>query len=499
MSASAGVNASISGAPALSFHNDGIYIRVENANTQTSAYFLKANLAMHCDNATSFMLKNDKLTTHYLFADVVKPSASDAKSLLEIFQSWIEESDATREDGPFVSDTTTTVIEVKTFYDKDPMRIDELIASGGSTTFDAGRNSVAMAITTATSARAVRQTKAHARLSTNKMMYAIASGVLVSSVAARNVFARIGAFDQGSDQAAGNRPLLGNGLFFEWKSGEGLSLVLRSNITGTQVDTIIPQASWNVDALDGTGASSKILDPTAEQTYVFEWSAIKGQVMRAGILQDGRPIFCHKFLNTRMGSASVPLRWEIGRVNTSLAIADNDAATMYQGAGSIMIQGNDDVPWQMFSATNTIVKAVTAANSPQPLLTLGLALNISCRARIELRRMNIINFDQGVAKWSLVLNQRNDAGTVLGPDVTTIVNPGNSFAMYNETANTYNGAGQVLASGYIGEGMHVIDLADKSYGISGTINGHGDILSLILTYVRGVVTATAAFDWIEYE
>ena len=82
---------------------------------------------------------------------------------------------------------------------------------------------------------------------------------------------------------------------------------------------------------------------------------------------------------------------------------------------------------------------------------------------------------------------------------TTFIFVGNSFAMYNETANTYNGAGQVLASGYIGEGMHVIDLADKSYGISGTINGHGDILSLILTYVRGVVTATAAFDWIEYE
>ena len=496
MSASAGINASIVGPPALTFYNDGAYIRADNANTQTSTYFLKANLAMHCDDATSFVLKSDTLTTHYLFADVVKPTVASVKALLEVFQSWIEDSDANREGGPFVSDATTTVLEVKTFYDKDPLRIDELLATGGSTTYDAGRNSVAMDITTATTARAVRQTKAYALIVNSKMMYAVVAGVLISSTSARNVFSRIGCFEEAADISAGY-VAGGNGLFFQFKSGEGLSLVLRSNLTGSQVDTVIPQASWNVDVLDGTGASAKVLDPTVEQTFIFEWSALKGHLVRAGFMQDGRPIFCHKFLNTRMGCASLPLRWEIGRLNAALAVADNDAATMYQGAGSVMIQGNNDGPIITRSFTNTVIKPVTAANSPQPLVSLRLTPG-TCRAALMPRRLRIMNLDQGVAKWSLVLNPSASFATILGtPSTFTAVS--NSYASYCEDAASFNGAGHVLASGFIGEGQHVIDLSDKNFAVYGSIQGPSDMISLVMTYMRGVVTVTAAIEWIDKE
>ena len=495
MSATAGVNASIVGAPALTFHNDGIYIRADNANTQTSHYFLKAKLAMHCDDATSFLLKSEKDSMHYLFADVVKPAAASVKALLEVFQSWIEDSDANREGGPFVSDATTTVLEVKTFYDKDPLRIDELLATGGSTTYDAGRNSVAMDITTATTARAVRQTKAYALIVNSKMMYAVVAGVLISSTSARNVFSRIGCFEEAADISAGY-VAGGNGLFFQFKSGEGLSLVLRSNLTGSQVDTVIPQASWNVDVLDGTGASAKVLDPTVEQTFVFEWSALKGQVIRAGFMQDGRPIFCHKFLNTRMGCASIPLRWEIGRLNAALAVGDNDAATMYQGVGSVMIQGNNDGPLITRSFTNTVIKPVTAANSPQALLTLSVNPAAS-HGLVQLRRVRIINFDQGLAKWSLVLNPSANYLAILG--ATSTFSAITSYAMRCENAPSFNGAGQVLASGFVGEGSHVLELGDRYYALTGSIKGPADMLSLVIEYVRGVVTVTSAMEWSEKE
>ena len=58
-----------------------------------------------------------------------------------------------------------------------------------------------------------------------------------------------------------------NGIFFE-DTGTGYQIVRRTYVTGSAVDNVVAQSSWNGDKLDGTGESGYTLDPT-KATIMF--------------------------------------------------------------------------------------------------------------------------------------------------------------------------------------------------------------------------------------
>ena len=62
-----------------------------------------------------------------------------------------------------------------------------------------------------------------------------------------------------------------NGIFLE-QSGNTISFVERSIVTGSVVDTPAVQTGWNYDKLDGTGPSGVILDLTKAQIF---WTDIE--------------------------------------------------------------------------------------------------------------------------------------------------------------------------------------------------------------------------------
>jgi len=476
----------------LSFYNDRLYIRVENSATQVTSYFLKANLTFQADADTSFFLKSDTLQTYYLYDDVVRPLSTSIKNLMEIFQSWIEDTNKDQELKPLITESTSTVLEVKTFYDKDPLRVAELLAGSATTTFEAGKNAVRMSITDGVASRAVRQTKPYAAIINNKIMYSIVSATLLTDTTARNVVSRAGCYDDNTDITVTDAVASGNGVFFQWKAGEGLSLTLRSNISGAQVDEVVLQNQWNIDTLDTFGPTGLQMNADVENTFIFEWSALKGNVIRAGYMQGGFPVFCHKFSNVRMGCASVPLRWEITRADPTLPAADNDAANMIQGCGSVMIQGANEFPTVTRSKTILDVRNVTHANSPQPILSMRLRPSTN-RARVQPRRLRILNLDKGFGKWSLVLNPStltNAAFADIGAG---------SYAQFSEAENAVSG-GVVLASGFLADaGVQTVDLDDKALLMCADIAGNPDTLTLVVHYMRGVVTLSASVEWAEME
>lgn len=497
MSASASINTSVVGLPSLSFYNDATYIRVENGNTGAVAYFSKKNLNLQCDSSTSFLLHTDDTVGHYLFADVVRPAAASVKQLLETLQAWIEESDAGREAGPFVSDETTTLAEVKVFYDKAPLIVDEYVTNQCFTTYDAAKNMVGLRLIDQANSVCIRQTKKYASFVNNKTTYAVVSGVLVSSTDYKNVVAKLGCFDDiASMQGSQFGPLLGNGIFFQHRTeGLGLSLVLRSNLTGTQVDVVVDQADWNLDRLDGSGASGLTLDTTQEQTYVFEWSAFNGSAIRAGYLQDGRAIWCHRFVNVRMGCASLPMRWELARLDPGKPISENTAvATSFQGAGSVFVQGRDDDRAATVTVTRGLsspaVVSVGPTNSPQGLLTVRMAYGY-LRASLLPRRLQLLNLDQGVGKWSLLLNATT-------PFVGASYWTWRDRIQYLPTVASVAG-GHAIASGFFAHGITDVVLSDKCPALLSFINGWPDQLTLAIEYVRGVVNVVPTLEWVEIE
>lgn len=489
MSASAGINATIIGSPAISFYNDTSHIRVDNANTASTSFFPKAHLNLQCDSTTSFVLSSSDLKAHYLFADVARPAAPSPKLLLETLQSWIEQSATSLEAGPFASDYTTTLMEVKQLYNGVPQvsDIDMPGVDNGTTSYDAGMNATVMSISTSQTAYKQRQTKKYASVINNKTSFGLVSATLITNASARNVYTRAGVFDNVGDADAA---LGGNGVFFQFASGQGLSVVLRSNITGAQVDTVVPQANWNADKLDGSGASSKILDPTEENTFVFEWSPLGGQVIKAGYVQDGRVVVCHQFANVRLGCAKLPLRWEMGRLNIALATTENDACSMVAGLGSIMLLGRNDAVGVTRAMASPVVRSVTRSG---PVSVIGLSVQYaSRRAHVLPQRLFVTNLDSGYAKWTL--RRTATYGTL------TPVSNSYAFSVDNPTELSTS-TGLVIANGFLGQGITTIDVGQYIDPISSRVNTWNsmDAWFLVVEYLRGVVTVTASIEWMEFE
>jgi hypothetical protein len=96
-----------------------------------------------------------------------------------------------------------------------------------------------------------------------------------------------------------------------------VSLNIRSYATGNAVDTKVVQSSWNLDKLDGTGASGLTLNLSRAQILVidFQWLGV-GRV-RIGFDIDGILVYVHEFLHANetsvvyMSSGNQPIRYEL--------------------------------------------------------------------------------------------------------------------------------------------------------------------------------------------
>jgi hypothetical protein len=108
-----------------------------------------------------------------------------------------------------------------------------------------------------------------------------------------------------------------NGIFLE-RDGNTINIVKRSSVTGSPIDTKIPQSSWNGDKLNGTGASGHDLGTMSTAQILWtdiEWLGV-GSV-RVGFVIDGNFIVAHTFHHandvstTYMTTATLPIRYEV--------------------------------------------------------------------------------------------------------------------------------------------------------------------------------------------
>lgn len=109
-----------------------------------------------------------------------------------------------------------------------------------------------------------------------------------------------------------------NGLFYQL-SGTSLSIVKRSGTSGSPVDTVYPQASWNVDPLDGTGPSGITLDVSKGNGYEIEMFCYGVATVRFFI--NGILVHVQNFFNTLtvpyMGNGSLPASIRVNNTGAS--------------------------------------------------------------------------------------------------------------------------------------------------------------------------------------
>jgi hypothetical protein len=103
------------------------------------------------------------------------------------------------------------------------------------------------------------------------------------------------------------------GIYFE-QTSTGVSWNMRSTTQGTTLS--VPQSSWNIDILNGTGPSGFTFNVNQTNLCVIdlEWLGV-GRV-RVGFIIEGKIIYCHQFVINNLTfpyirSAYLPLRYEI--------------------------------------------------------------------------------------------------------------------------------------------------------------------------------------------
>jgi hypothetical protein len=108
-----------------------------------------------------------------------------------------------------------------------------------------------------------------------------------------------------------------NGIFLQL-DGTSLSIVRRTYVSGAAVDTVVPQASWNLDPLTGGGPSGVTLDRTKPQILALDLQYLGAGRVRCCFDIGGKLVPFHQFLNANttltsvyMTNPNLPVRWEI--------------------------------------------------------------------------------------------------------------------------------------------------------------------------------------------
>ena len=183
--------------------------------------------------------------------------------------------------------------------------------SGTTQTYVANESTIDMATSNTTSGNlAVAQTKRSFSYQPGKSLLVMNTFVMGS--AATNVRMRVGYFNTQ------------NGVFLE-RSGTTVKFVRRTYVSGSAVDTEVPQSDWNGDKLNGTGDSGYTLDLTKSQILWqdFEWLGVGA--VRCGFVINGQFITAHTFYNANnlstvyMTTAILPIRYELENVGTASA------------------------------------------------------------------------------------------------------------------------------------------------------------------------------------
>jgi len=204
-----------------------------------------------------------------------------------------------------------TIFETSLIYDLQPTVMQQLV-TGGATVTHSLTNKMATINATVAGNKAVFQTSQYHTYQPAKSLLVLMTGILTTSLANTGI-TRIGYFDDNTDKTVG--VLGGNGFFFQANNG-AISIVERSYVTGGQLDAAVAQASWNIDKLDGTGASGVTADWTKTQIFWWDIEWLGVGTVRCGIVYEGKYLICHKFHHANIlavpyiQSACLPVRWE---------------------------------------------------------------------------------------------------------------------------------------------------------------------------------------------
>lgn len=367
-------------------------------------------------------------------------------------------------------------------YDLQPLLFEQ-ITSGGTIVHDTtNRNALMTFNASVAGSKTVMQTYEHFRYTSGKSQLVMMTFNMLEAISNVVKFAGYNDGNEGIEFRL-------NGLIPEMA-------ILSTTEVGNQVVT---QANWNLDKLDGTGASRILFDISKAQILVLDFQALYVGRVRVGFDIDGKIYYVHEFRNANntltnyLKTANLPLRCGMTCSDVATTTMNFICSTVMQEDGSGNSEGYD------FSANGS----VTAGNgtrthilSVQPKLTFNAIQN---RSKFILENFNILVTGISPIKWELCL------GTTLSG--TTAFNDANAtYSAYaSNTLGTLSGNPLiVVASGFVGASAQakgeVNTTVPFKYPI--TLDASGAVrelgrLTLLVTGLGGTSACQASINWKE--
>lgn len=335
--------------------------------------------------------------------------------------------------------------------------------------------------------RAVRQSRCYLtyKVGTTRTTF-VGCTLLVTSADYTKFTVRVGVFDDDTDKTVGVRG--GNGYFFQVADGVA-SFVQRSSVSGSQVDTVVPQSNWNTDKLDGSGTSGAQLSLHLLTAVTVEDTCMDVGVVQVGFIIAGQYVVCHTFLPSgtqpAVESCRLPVRYEIISNNP----APNSPASTYATSSCSFVETGNYVP-RGLKVSFTTPTPLRRSNGPVMTIRNKSSSN---RSNLVVKRVVITSTTEtSPLVWKLVINS-----TLTGAQFGAFSHPYSDVEV-DTSATQYEG-GYEVSGGLLSSGVHeVVSLFETLPGLGCSIAGVPDTATLVVkTTTPGNVDVLCSVEFLE--
>jgi len=385
---------------------------------------------------------------------------------------------------------STTVFDSQQEYSSSPLVVENYTAGSGTAAHSTLTNSTTLSTVNGTAAnRAMRQSKVYWRYQPGKSQLVKMTGVLAKSGTPTGAaVARLGYYDDR------------NGLFFG-RDATGYFVCVRTDTSGSVVDTRVYQSAWNMDKMDGTGQSGEVLDFTKTQIFIIDLQWLGVGRVRMGVQGDAGIIYVHEILNANiqstvyMRTANLPLRYEVFNVGGAGSNISLECICMaLESEGGVQDEGG-----YSFCAANkgtSISLPNTATLTPVLTMRLRDTFNgLTYRGHVHIQNVIMSVANQAVY-WELIWNAASLTGAAFSNVDATY-----SGVEFDVAATAYTG-GVVLQCGYEAAATAAkrvvgINNAIDKLILSRTYANTRDTITLAARGLGGVATVFAAMNFEE--
>lgn len=381
--------------------------------------------------------------------------------------------------GRWRSSEPANLFDSKQLYDNAPLFWDdaETSGSGTSSAHSADEAATTISVGASTAGTRVRQTYRWFNYLPGKSQ--LISMTFSEMATSTGITKRVGQFNDD------------NGLFLQ--SAEGtVSVVRRSHVTGSPVDTAVNQANWNLDTMDGNGPSGITVDFDKTQILVIDYQWLGVGRVRFGFNIGGVAYYVHEMNHANdlsvvyMSTPNLPLRYEIA--NDGNGAADD----FVHICTSVSSEGGKDGAGQ---TRHVHTDEISNLDSGSDYAALGIRLKSTrLGTTVNIISVNVlITSPNEQGRWMLALNP-TVAGTFTYSDET------------NSAVQTAVGTGSNTVSGgtYIEGGFFTTDSREaaavrNTLKLGSAIDGTPDEIILTISPFSNNVDTHVAIEWQELD